>query len=48
MFDTIRTTTKKRARLTKEQAREVRSLIEDSGYTRAEAVAWVLAFGAES
>lgn len=35
----------KRVKLTKEQAREVRSLIEDGGYTRAEAIAWVLQFG---
>ncbi len=34
-----------RPKLTKEQAAEVRSLIEDGGYTRAEAVAWVLSFG---
>jgi len=32
-------------RLTAEQRREVRSLVEDSGYTREEAVAWVLEMG---
>jgi hypothetical protein len=32
----------KPAKLTKEQAAEVRSLMVDEGYTRAEAVAWVL------
>ena len=32
-------------RLTPEQASAVRSLQEDSGYSRAEALAWVRAFG---
>jgi len=31
-------------KLTAEQKRKVKSLIEDEGQTRAEAVAWVLAF----
>jgi hypothetical protein len=34
-------------KLTKEQRRAVKSLIEDSGYTRAEAIAIVLAGGLE-
>ncbi len=34
----------KKLKLTREQAAKVRSLIEDEGCTRAEAVAWVLAF----
>lgn len=38
---------RKAARLTPAQSAEVRSLIDDSGYTRAEAVAWVRAFPAE-
>lgn len=33
-----------RTKLTKEQARRVRELMLDEGNTRAEAVAWVLAF----
>ena len=32
-------------RLTPEQSSAVHSLQEDSGYSRAEALAWVLAFG---
>lgn len=35
---------KARMKLTAEQCRKVKSLVEDGGYTRAEAVAWVLAF----
>lgn len=34
----------KRTRLTKEHGKRVRSLIDDEGMSRAEAVAWVLAF----
>ena len=33
--------------LTKAQRRRVRELIEDEGHTRAEALAWVLAFEPE-
>jgi hypothetical protein len=40
--------TTKAPKLTKVQRAAVKSLIEDSGYTRAEAVAWVLAFGTEA
>ncbi len=35
-------------KLTVAQRRQVRELIEDSGYTRAEAVAWVKSFGGDS
>lgn len=35
-------------KLTAEQRREVKSLIEDGGYTRAEAVAWVTTMGGAS
>lgn len=35
-------------RLTAAQRAAVRSLMEDEGQTRAEAVAWVLAFGVQS
>lgn len=41
-------TEQKRRGLTKEQAKAVRELVEDGGYSRAEAIAWVLAFGAGS
>lgn len=37
----------KKAKLTKAQAAEVRSLVEDEGYTRAEAIAWVRFGGAQ-
>ena len=37
-----------KTKLTAEQRRQVRSLVEDSGYPRAEAVAWVLHFGGAS
>lgn len=32
-------------KLTAAQRREVKELVDDGGYTRTEAVAWVLAFG---
>ncbi len=35
-------------KLTVEQRKRVRELMVDGGYTRAEAVAWVLAFGVTS
>jgi len=42
---TLQPTSKpKPARLTREQSRQVKELIEDSGMTRAEAVAWVRVF----
>jgi hypothetical protein len=34
----------KKTKLTKEQAKKVRELMTDGGYSRAEAMAWVLAF----
>ncbi len=34
----------KRARLTRAQSAKVRELMEDGGYSRAEAVAWVTTF----
>ncbi len=37
-----------KVKLTAEQRREVKSLVEDSGYTRAEAIAWVTSFGGAS
>jgi hypothetical protein len=44
----VRATTKaKPVKLTPAQAAEVRSLMVDEGYTRAEAVAWVLNMPAE-
>ncbi len=46
--EAMRRETQRTTRLTASQRREVRSLQEDSGYSRAEAVAWVLAFGGES
>lgn len=36
------------AKLTPTQRAQVRSLMVDSGWTRSQAVAWVLAFGAVS
>lgn len=39
---------RKPAALTVAERRQVRSLIEDSGYTRAEAIAWVTTFGGDS
>jgi hypothetical protein len=36
--------TKSRPKLTREQSARVRELVEDEGNTRAEAIAWVLAF----
>jgi hypothetical protein len=36
------------ARLTSAQRREVQALVEDSGFSRREAVAWALAFGEAS
>lgn len=37
-----------RPKLTAEERRAVRELVEDSGYTRAEAIAWVTHFGVRS
>jgi hypothetical protein len=34
-----------RGKLTAEQRKRVRELMQDEGYTRTEAVAWVLTFG---
>lgn len=34
-----------KVQLTREQRAKVRSLMEDEGWSRAEAVAWVLRFG---
>lgn len=37
----------KKSRLTKQQAQKVRELMEDGGYSREEAKAWVLTFGGD-
>lgn len=44
IMSTTNRSRKPSVKLTKEQRAEVKSLIEDSGYTRAEAVAWVTTF----
>lgn len=45
MTDASTASKKPAAKLTPEQSRRVREMIADEGATRAEAVAWVLAFG---